>query len=192
MLCPVCHTLLANNKSCPECGFKNSHTSFADEAEKNCWENDVVLQYRERYWQQLTQFEFEGTTLKKYKDKQKRIDTIKIPYGVEKIGKKAFHNAQFIKFVDMPNTVKEIDNDAFNFCLGLQHINLSSNLRTIGIRAFSFCQGLEMIKIPQKVEYIKKEAFDNCWNLLVVITPNNIKLGESVYYNCPCLKLHYS
>ncbi len=192
MFCAVCNTSYDENKNCPECGFKNNHNEFAEESEKTRWENDIVLPYRAQHWQHLTEFEFEGTTLKKYKSKNKRVDSVKIPYGVEKIGKRAFHDAQFVKFIDMPNTVKEIDSEAFDFCIGLQYINLSSNLHTIGIRAFSFCQGLEMMKLPKSVECIKKEAFANCWNLLVVITPKDIKLGEDVYYGCGCLKVNYS
>ena len=69
MFCAVCNTFHNENKSCPECGFKNNHEEFVDESEKTYWETDIVLPYRMQYWQQLTEFEFEGTTLKKYKKK---------------------------------------------------------------------------------------------------------------------------
>ena len=187
MICPVCNTYCGKQETCPKCNFNKINLTFSNLVEQSEWNERVVKTYREKYWSTLPQFKFDGTSLKKYHSKSNGDHYIEIPYGVEKIDKKAFEHAFNLRYVDLPDTVLEIDNDAFAMCTSLTHINMSmtSKLQKIGIRAFFFCQNIEMIKLPPNVEIVKREAFSTCTSMLTVLMPEGLKkLGENMFYNC--------
>lgn len=73
-------------------------------------------------------------------------ESITIPYGVEVIGSRAFHNKINLKNIIIPNTVKEIS-DSFNYCKSLTSIEIPSSVTKISTSCFNDTNNLKSIII---------------------------------------------
>lgn len=118
------------------------------------------------------------------------IKTVKIPSGVEKIGKLAFWGCKSLESVEFSEGLRIIGDGAFKQCCSLKAIDLPESVETIGTEAFFGCTSLEIIKVPAK---------DGCWDhpfiyglcssLLYVDIPEGItKLGYFLFAGCKSLQ----
>ena len=73
-------------------------------------------------------------------------ESMTIPYGVEVIGRYAFHNKTNLNNVIIPNTVKEIS-DSFNYCKSLTSIEIPSSVTKISTSCFNNTNNLKSIII---------------------------------------------
>ena len=114
--------------------------------------------------------------------------SVTIPYGVTKIGGKAFYSLDLMN-APLPESLTEIGNkafyscenlggklsipynvttigeSAFSRCDGLKGLEITGSMVTIGDEAFLFCRGLESITIQGSVDRIGNEAFSGCHRL---------------------------
>lgn len=136
MLCPVCKTEYGVSDYCPECGFDDFRYEFLNKAEASLWYDSIVMPYFEEYCLRFS-CQTKGRRLYRYIGIG-NYDVVKIPNGIESIGKYAFRNCNGIKEIILPNTIKVIQRYAF-------------------ARQRQLCQ----LSIPKSVEEIEENAFDD-------------------------------
>ena len=132
-----------------------------------------------------------------------KIESIKIPSGIQTIGEAAFSRCYHLKCVDLSDAValKTIESFAFYECIVLEEIDLEHaiNLETIGECAISgtlfngtiIGPQIARITIPASVTNIRKYAFGNCRQLESVTFAPDSKLeamGEDAFSGCSALK----
>lgn len=96
---------------------------------------------------------------------------VSIPYGVCRIGDRAFAYCTGLSEIYIPDTVTEIGNEAFIGCKGLADLHLPDSVEYINEKAFLGCNGLESLTIPEGVQKIGSMAFLGCYSLRNVQTP---------------------
>ena len=135
---------------------------------------------------------------------------LRIPWGVERIGKESIKNVEKIEEIIFPESVKVIEEKAFTKCQGLKRITipgsvkiigrsafegtdieeviLSEGVRRIDAWAFSRCKKLRKIVIPGSVDYIKKRAFWCCEKLCDLTIGEGVKrIGAEAFWGCNSL-----
>lgn len=112
-------------------------------------------------------------------------ETVRIPYGIDCIGKEAFYGQSDLKTLIIPPTVKEIKESAFSDCDGLEAVIFSEGIERIGNFAFSGCSSLKKIALPKSLEFIGNEAFSGCENLEEVEFGNSrTNIQEDAFEDC--------
>ena len=76
-----------------------------------------------------------------------KIVEFEIPYGVTKIGDKAFYNKNKMTKIILPETITEIGWQAFGNCKSLKEIDIPSNVEKIENDCFATCDNLSEIRI---------------------------------------------
>ena len=132
-----------------------------------------------------------------------KIESIKIPSGIQTIGEAAFSRCYHLKCVDLSDAValKTIESFAFYECIVLEEIDLEHaiNLETIGECAISgtlfngtiIGPQIARITIPASVTNIRKYAFGNCRQLESVTFAPDSKLeaiGGDAFSGCSALE----
>ena len=69
----------------------------------------------------MSDFEINGTSLKKYAGQDK---VVVVPEGITKIGQSAFSKNEVVEKIILPSSVKEIMKSAFSWCPNLKEINI--------------------------------------------------------------------
>ena len=187
MKCPVCHAECADSK-CPVCGFAQVRMPRSN-IEK--W-IDAIISWRHTYWDSLSDFEIKGTTLVGYKGNERNVV---VPYGITRIGEKAFANKSMFKvvlpeslteigeyafilssvsYVELPDGLEEIKDNAF-WMSGICYVSIPSTCKKIGRCAFRGCYNLDAVFMYEGVENIGNEAFAGCQNLETIRIPSTLK-----------------
>lgn len=133
MLCPVCKTEYGLSDYCPICGFDDFKTEFLNKEEAKHWYDSVVMPYFEEYCLRFS-CKTKGRKLFKYINNH---DVVKIPSGIEIIGRLAFPRNSEIKEIILPNTVKQISNHAFAGQKHLSRLTIPKSIEEIEEAAFS-------------------------------------------------------
>ena len=136
------------------------------------------------------------------------ISKVEIPSSVKKIGSRAFASTPITEIIIHGNP--EIAPDAFESCHkvvsvsreseevitciagrtgfpGVKTYAISEKVHSIDKRAF-WGWGIEKLSIPNTVKEIGAKAFSNCNNLYSVSFPDDIKISEYAFANCPALQ----
>jgi hypothetical protein len=87
---------------------------------------------------------------------------IVIPYGIERIGNKAFAYCDSLVSLTIPDTVVEIGDEAFVFCKAISVINIPNFINKIGAFAFNHCKSLKTLTMPNTVNVIGDGVFAGC------------------------------
>ena len=95
-----------------------------------------------------------------------RETDLKRTLAVEKIGKTAFRNNQYVKEVVLPTFVIRIRDGAFKGS-SIVHFEGSDNLLSIGDEAFADCPNLETVKISRNTAEIGKKVLENSPNAVL-------------------------
>ena len=95
-----------------------------------------------------------------------RETDLKRTLAVEKIGKTAFRNNQYVKEVVLPASVIRIRDGAFKGS-SIVHFEGSDNLLSIGDEAFADCPNLETVKISRNTAEIGKKVLENSPNAVL-------------------------
>lgn len=153
--------------------FSNNIQMIDSNAFKNCVRlTDVLFDGTLTDWCSI---EFNYTPMEYAKNfyllsksgKYKRLTTLNIPNGIEKINGSVFYGFRNVTSITIPETVK-----------------------IIGYGAFAGCN-IQKITIPSSVESIESSAFASCTNLKEIEILGNLKhFGENVFYKCSSLKLN--
>ncbi len=131
-----------------------------------------------------TQFEIEGTTLKKYL-KRDFVREVKIPRGLTSIELAAFSGCSGLTSITIPESVTAIEPEAFSGCSGLTSITIPESVTSIGFSAFEGCSGLTSIMIPNRVKSIDGWTFSDCSGLTSITIPNGVRsIGDWTFHGC--------
>lgn len=117
------------------------------------------------------------------------IETVTLPNGLIRIGKKAFYNCKYLyRISGKDNTLVQIGDEAFSNCTSLSEICPMEHLNTIGKKAFSNCSSLTSFTFSASVNTVSAEAFSKCGRLYsIYISPNDeqaINFGSRVFNGC--------
>ena len=117
------------------------------------------------------------------------LTEIKLPAGLTKIGKQAFHNCKNLTSIVIPQGVTELSEEVFSWCEKLEKVTLPSSLHTIGAYAFSGCKALQQIDIPDTVTEIGQSAFGGCESLKTITIPNGVnQISKHCFEDCVALE----
>lgn len=110
---------------------------------------------------------------------QDNLHEIKFPATIERIGKRAFEDAEMSSII-FPMQLKEIGDAAFRNC-NLQSIVVPEGVVRIGNKAFDRNGELEIISLPRSLQYLGTEVFSenhlsHITSLPAFITPQNCEL----------------
>lgn len=185
MKCPVCKTECYDRHTCPECWFSHVSPVFINYNDASEWIHTVVEPYRLEYWKSLSDYEISGKTVVAYLGDS---DVVSIPYGIERIGKKAFYENETVRHVYMPETIKQIEFGAF-YGTKLESVALPNGLEKIDIDAFGETN-IYHISIPGTCKVIEDNAFAGCFNLKSVIISQGVTNLGHFAFNC-CHELEF-
>ena len=119
-----------------------------------------------------------------------KVETIKIPETVKKIGDRAFANCiSWTGKMYLPPKLESIGASAFSGC-GKQtgKVNLLGNLKTVSESAFANT-GIEEVTVQDGIESIGEDAFASCKKLKrVIIADSVMTIGRSAFEYCSSLK----
>lgn len=123
-----------------------------------------------------------------YPEPQFELTSVKIPYGVTKIGDYAFKDCYNIEDISIPETVTSMGVGVFKMSsssgMCLKNITLPSALTTVPNETFYHCSVMESVHIPSGVTSIGDYAFYGC-NVLDTMLPDTIEsIGMFAFQNC--------
>ena len=163
--------------------YEKYMTEFAKEAEKaerEKKEKEIVFPTLQNY--DRSQFDIEGTILKKYKGNQSEVI---LPQGVTSIWDLAFASCKSLASITIPDSVTSIGDEAFEGCESLMSIVIPDGVMSIGDSAFEGCESLMSIVIPDGVTSIGNYAFYGCESLMSIVIPDSVtSIGENAFRGC--------
>ncbi|MBQ8603331.1 MAG: leucine-rich repeat protein [Oscillospiraceae bacterium] len=110
------------------------------------------------------------------------LNSVIIPYGIEKIGDEAFFSCMNITEITLPETVTSIGFNAFGACNNLKTVNLPSSLEELGAQAFWGFSQIESIVIPDGITEIKDMTFQLCETLKEITIPASVMtIGNAAF-----------
>ena len=113
---------------------------------------------------------------------------VRVPEGIEIIGRGAFENSAQMKDVILPDTVREIGEDAFATCNSLTTLSLPQGIQTIEGGLIRHSKSIRSITLPEGVKTLKNKAIYSCENLEEIIIPASVtEIGSIAIYDCPKL-----
>ena len=125
---------------------------------------------------------------------------INLPYGINKIGYRAFEGVQ-LQVLSLPDTVTELDGNPAAGCANLTTIEVSSanpkftvvdgvlyNKRKTTLLAVPACLDISTVTLPASVTAIADESFCGCQYLDTIVLPSNLAaIGSGAFANCATL-----
>jgi hypothetical protein len=110
-----------------------------------------------------------------------------IPWGVERIGEKAFERSSGLTEVVIPDSVTDIGYSAFNGS-SITGVTIPESIKNIARWTFGKCERLTTVIIPDSVTSIGDYAFTRCSNLIGATIPNSVTaFGNNVFYLSPAI-----
>ena len=95
---------------------------------------------------------------------------------IEEIKSRAFLDCKKLNNIKFPNTLKKIGEDAFLRCNSLEEIDLSNTkLEQLSRNAFCNCQNLKIVKLPATLKYVGQYTFYDCPNLEHIYIPKELE-----------------
>ena len=170
---------------------KGTGEVFVPETDKDWYHSNISLPWYSK--DSLKEVEFEEGIEKIYAEALSgcwKVETIKIPETVKKIGDRAFANCtSWTGEVYLPPKLESIGISAFSGCSKqIGKIILLGNLRTISDSAFSNT-GIEEVEVQDGIESIGGDAFASCKKLKRVIIADSVRtIGRSAFEHCSSLK----
>ena len=103
--------------------------------------------------------------------------SIKLPPGLQSVGKYAFYQCSELISVVLPGTVEDVRDYAFRMCEKLTSINFPSSINSIGRYAFFGCS-FESAVIPEGVTVLNDSSFGYNYNLSSITLPSTLQTIE--------------
>ncbi len=140
------------------------------------------------------------------------LNSIQIPYGVERIGNGAFYHCDDLAAVSIPSTVTEIEPDAFTYTKWMENwrtadindflvvgdgillaykgnasqVTIPSHVKRIAPGVFKDHGEISQVTVPESVRVIGEEAFLNCTGLTNISGGSAItEIRDRAFYGCP-------
>ena len=120
---------------------------------------------------------------------QQLIGYVRIGYGVETIGNRAFQGCGSIVSVQIPETVTSMGIRVFYKCTKLSKVVIDSPLQQLPDYTFYDCQQLQTVTLPTGLQNIGKYAFRGCTALEEINLPEGlVKIDRFAFFSCSSLK----
>ncbi len=119
-------------------------------------------------------FEINNGVLERYFGDAEEVE---VPFGVTKIGYRAFYGCKKLKSVKLLHSVTRIGDAAFEGCSNLEKVYIPDTVERIDSLAFLNCSSLISITIPKEVTYISGNIFQGCSGLEEI----KVEEGSSAY-----------
>lgn len=87
------------------------------------------------------------------------VKCIVLEEGIEKIGRKAFHDSASLVSVFLPASVKIIEEKAFSGCRRLKSVYLPLHVEKVGNEAFALCLDLETVSMSGHIKEVGRSLF---------------------------------
>ena len=101
--------------------------------------------------------------------------------------KGVFHYCTKLETVRLPESLRKIGGNAFCLCKALMHVDIPSGVNEIGEDAFAY-SSLETVTIPEGVVNLPDGIFARCKSLKSVKLPSSLKtIGSAAFDFCPAL-----
>ena len=127
-----------------------------------------------------------------------KLESVTIPNGVTRIGKRAFSGCPNLTDVTIPASMAVVDNGAFSGCSNLKGVHISNLVNwcqiTFVYSSNPLRQAHELylngervtrLAIPESVTAIGDDAFAGCSGLTEVMFPNSVtNIGNSSFMGC--------
>ena len=97
-----------------------------------------------------------------------KLETVKLPNSLRKIGSNTFDNCKALVHVDIPAGVNEIGRCAFNDCCCLRTVTIPEGVLNLPVGVFAGCKSLESAKLPSSLRTIEQYAFSRCVSLTAI------------------------
>lgn len=110
-----------------------------------------------------------------------------IPASVTSIGEQAFFRSG-IREMKLPKGVNYLGKGVFQDCVSLEHVSLPKNLTELPPRAFSGCEKLESPLLPKNLVRIGGYAFASCRFPSITFPPNIRQIEIQAFISCTNLR----
>lgn len=153
---------------------------------------------------------FNGSVSQKQSKCYRKIESIRLPQTIVKIGRAAFFECVKLSNINIPLGC-EIGESAFKYCAKLADkkliifndtlyscvetgssaykISIPDGVKIIAEGAFENCHNLKEVKIPESVVSIGKNAFNYCTNLTKINIPASVQtIAKDAFSHCKLLK----
>ena len=112
--------------------------------------------------------------------------TVRIPDGVETLGREAFYDCHKLEHVVFPSSLRHIGDYAFGGTFALKELHLNDGLLSVGKGAFyRSSYNIKEIVFPESVEEIGDMAFYTEMDLdRLVLPPNLREIKEYTFMSC--------
>ena len=120
-----------------------------------------------------------------------KLESVKIPYGITKLGGGVFQGCKALKEVLFSDSVTEIGKVALSGCTGLQTLAIPASVHAIPDGLCFRCTALTSVTIAEGVKEIGDFAFSDCKNLTAITIPASVeRIGDFTFGSCPHLTIH--
>ena len=116
-----------------------------------------------------------------------KLETVRLPESLRKIGDYAFYYCQALVHVDIPSGVNEIGKDAFVRCTSLETVTIPEGVVDLPDFIFYHCHSLRSVKLPSSLKTIGEHAFQSCTSLakITFTTLFNVpSVGSEAFKDC--------
>ncbi|MFA7435035.1 MAG: leucine-rich repeat protein [Bacilli bacterium] len=115
------------------------------------------------------------------------IIRVTLPYGLKKIGDRAFAGMISLETINIPNTIEAIGEYAFSNTKSLKQIIIPDSVKSLGINMFDG-SGIVKAFLEDGITYIPNSMFRKCEELVYVDIPNTVNsIGQSAFQGCVAL-----
>ena len=119
-----------------------------------------------------------------------KLETVRLPESLRKIGERAFYHCYALVHVDIPSGVNEIGECAFSHCSSLKTVTIPEGVVDLPSNIFWLCQSLKSVKLPSSLKTIGVEAFYGCPALTTInddALEGVTEIGSAAFSNCKSL-----
>lgn len=117
-----------------------------------------------------------------------RIESVRIPQGVIRIGESAFAACSKLLAVTLPDSVSNIESGAFSQCIELTAMEIPNAVTSIERQTFYYCEKLRSIKLPNRLTSIGYRAFYGCLELRDLDIPETVRhIDDGAFRSCTAL-----
>ena len=119
-----------------------------------------------------------------------RLETVRLPGSISRIGENAFLNCKALVHVDIPSGVNEIGGSAFCGCASIETVIVPEGVVDLSENTFRSCGSLRSVRLPSSLKTIGREALYFCFSLTSInfeALRGVAEIGKAAFAKCSSL-----